>query len=290
MARKFILIVAMVMAAIMAKSQFLWKISGKGVEHDSYVLGTHHVAPLWMLDSIAGFDEAFSSCEQVYGEVKMSEAGAAMAAKMQKYMMAPEDSLLTSLYDEDELKVVDAAVRKYFNVPVGQLAMMKPAALMTQVAVILSAKAFDGFNPEKQIDGVVQQMAKGRHMEINGFETVEEQLHLLFDTPVAEQAEDLLEMFKEEQRYVDFSRRLADLYVHQDIDGLYEMMLDPEFGMTEAETAVMMNDRNERWIEQLKTILPEKSTFIVVGAGHLPGDKGLLSLLKKEGYSVTPVR
>ena len=74
MTRKIIFIVAIAMIAFAANSQILWKISGNGLEHDSYVMGTHHVAPLWMLDSIAGFNEAFSSCVQVYGEVEMEEA------------------------------------------------------------------------------------------------------------------------------------------------------------------------------------------------------------------------
>lgn len=290
MTRKFIFIVAIAMIAFAANSQILWKISGKGLEHDSYVMGTHHVAPLWMLDSIAGFNEAFSSCVQVFGEVEMEEAGIEMAVRMQKYMMAPKDSLLTSLYDKEDLRVLETGVRKYFNVPVEQVAMLKPAVLMTQVAVMLSAEAFEGFNPEKPIDGVIQEMAKEQNKAVNGFETAEEQLHLLFDTPIAEQADDLLAMFKEEQKYIDFSRRLADLYVTQDLNGLYEVMLDPEFGMTEAEVAVLMENRNERWMEQLKSILPKKATFIVVGAGHLPGEKGLLSLLQEEGYEVTPVR
>ena len=283
MTRKIIFIVTIAMIAFAANSQILWKISGNGLEHDSYVMGTHHVAPLWMLDSIAGFNEAFSSCVQVYGEVEMEEAGIEMAVRMQKYMIAPKDSLLTSLYDKEELRVLETGVRKYFNVPVEQVAMLKPAALMTQIAVMLSAEAFEGFNPEKPIDGVIQEMAKEQNKAVNGFETAEEQLHLLFDTPIAEQAEDLLAMFKEEQKYIDF-------YVTQDLNGLYEVMLDPEFGMTEAEAAVLMENRNERWMEQLKSILPKKATFIVVGAGHLPGEKGLLSLLQEEGYEVTPMR
>ena len=290
MTRKIIFIVAIAMIAFAANSQILWKISGNGLEHDSYVMGTHHVAPLWMLDSIAGFNEAFSSCVQVYGEVEMEEAGIEMAVRMQKYMIAPKDSLLTSLYDKEELRVLETGVRKYFNVPVEQVAMLKPAALMTQIAVMLSAEAFEGFNPEKPIDGVIQEMAKEQNKAVNGFETAEEQLHLLFDTPIAEQAEDLLAMFKEEQKYIDFSRRLSDLYVTQDLNGLYEVMLDPEFGMTEAEAAVLMENRNERWMERLKSILPKKATFIVVGAWHLPGEKGLLSLLQEEGYEVTPMR
>ena len=41
--------------------------------------------------------------------------------------------------------------------------------------------------------------------------------------------------------------------------------------------------------QKLKELLPEKSILIAVGAGHLPGEKGVINLLRKEGYEVTPV-
>ena len=43
-------------------------------------------------------------------------------------------------------------------------------------------------------------------------------------------------------------------------------------------------------MKKLKSILPERPVTIAVGAGHLPGDNGLLDLLRKEGYTVKPVK
>lgn len=40
--------------ALNANAQLLWKISGNGQEKPSYILGTHHLAPLSIKDSIAG--------------------------------------------------------------------------------------------------------------------------------------------------------------------------------------------------------------------------------------------
>ena len=45
----------------------------------------------------------------------------------------------------------------------------------------------------------------------------------------------------------------------------------------------------ETVIVKLKTLLADKALVIAVGAGHLPGEKGLINLLRKEGYTVTPV-
>lgn len=36
-------------------------------------------------------------------------------------------------------------------------------------------------------------------------------------------------------------------------------------------------------------LLPAASVLIAVGAGHLPGEKGLISLLRQKGYTVEPV-
>ncbi|MEO5892360.1 MAG: TraB/GumN family protein, partial [Ferruginibacter sp.] len=43
------------------------------------------------------------------------------------------------------------------------------------------------------------------------------------------------------------------------------------------------------WVNQLKTIMKTESVFVAVGAGHLVGNEGLISLLKKEGYVLKPI-
>jgi uncharacterized protein len=52
---------------------------------------------------------------------------------------------------------------------------------------------------------------------------------------------------------------------------------------------VLLTNRNRNWVVKLNTLLKDKALVIAVGAGHLPGDKGLINLLRKEGYTLTPV-
>jgi uncharacterized protein YbaP (TraB family) len=49
-------------------------------------------------------------------------------------------------------------------------------------------------------------------------------------------------------------------------------------------------DRNANWAKKLENLLPEKGLVIAVGAGHLPGKKGVINLLREAGYKVEPVR
>ena len=52
----------------------------------------------------------------------------------------------------------------------------------------------------------------------------------------------------------------------------------------------LIYNRNAVWAKKLQELMPAKSILVVVGAGHLPGEKGLIDLLQKAGYSVQPVK
>lgn len=64
-------------------------------------------------------------------------------------------------------------------------------------------------------------------------------------------------------------------------------------GITKEETGKFMQailiDRNKKWMKHLPALMQGKSSFIAVGAVHLPYEYGLINLLRKEGYTVKPV-
>ena len=82
---------------------------------------------------------------------------------------------------------------------------------------------------------------------------------------------------------------MCDVYMKQDLDSIFKLMQDPELSFTPEEMNRLVNNRNHNWSQQLKDILPQQPTFIVVGGGHLPGSNGLIELLRKQGFTVTPV-
>ena len=64
--KKILGILLFIGIALNANAQLLWKISGNGLEKPSYILGTHHLAPLSIKDSIAGLPQAVDCTSQVY--------------------------------------------------------------------------------------------------------------------------------------------------------------------------------------------------------------------------------
>ena len=78
-------------------------------------------------------------------------------------------------------------------------------------------------------------------------------------------------------------------YKNQQLKEIENSLNNTEFDMEENQD-LLLNNRNKNWVQQLKDIMEKESAFIAVGAGHLVGKQGLIELLKKEGYIVTPLK
>ena len=77
----------------------------------------------------------------------------------------------------------------------------------------------------------------------------------------------------------------------QDLDKIQAVLEDPELsGEGSDEMDALLYSRNRNWVEKLITIMPERACLVCVGAGHLPGEQGLLQLLRNAGYTVEPVQ
>lgn len=106
--KKFVMTLTAVLAVTLsAQAQLLWKISGNGIEKPSYIVGTHHVAPIGMQDSIPGLMKALQATDQVWGELVMSEMASPQGmVELQKYMAAPADSTLNVLLSPAQIDSV----------------------------------------------------------------------------------------------------------------------------------------------------------------------------------------
>ncbi len=282
----------MIFATFGAKAQVLYKVSGNGANGDSYVMGTHHFAPSSMLSDIKGFDAALNGVEAIYGEVEEGELNEEKVQQLaKKYGEAPSDSTLSKVLTPDQFKLLDEIVKKYTNnmLTADKFDTMTPAIVGMQISALQTLAAFPEFNPADQIDTKIQKMGKKQKKSTGGLETAEDQLKLLFGAPVSVQAASLVRSLSQDMYATLAAKRLAELYAVQDIDGMLTLMNDPLLGMTSDEAARMIFNRNDNWMRQIPSLIAEKPIMFVVGAGHLPGERGLLALLKKAGYEVTPV-
>lgn len=289
--KKVLLTLVMISVSLGLSAQRLWKISGNGLEKPSYIFGTHHLAPASMADSTAGFAEALAAVDRVYGEVDMSLAMAPAAQmKIASMIMAPADSTLSKVFTAEELAEIDAYLQRAVG-PAMTAAMFesyRPIMIDITLEMAMMKRILPDADPTNSLDGHIQQLARAEGKEVGGLETVEFQSALLYGSSIADQAASLLRTVRSGRDPLADSRMLYARYAEGDLDGLMTVM-DRASAMTPEEVDAMLYNRNSAWVNFLIGILPATSIMIVVGAGHLPGERGVINLLRKAGFSVNPV-
>lgn len=293
--KSFIGAIIFICVALSANAQLLWKVSGNGITQPSYIVGTHHLAPISIKDNIAGLQKALDETQQVYGELKMSDIQApATMQKMQKMMMIESDTTLTSLLSPTDYETANKFCKENLMMDLSMVPKLKPAFLLNTIAVAAYIKHIGNFNPQEQIDTYFQTQATQKGKKVNGLETPDFQFNLLYNGyPLQRQAQLLMCTLNNIDNEVDNLKKLTDAYMKQDLNTMLKIseerrndQCDPLPGEEDA----MIYNRNKAWTKQLPTIMQAAPTFVAVGALHLPGEKGLLNLLKKQGYKVEPVK
>lgn len=148
--KSFIGAVIFICVALSANAQLLWKVSGNELSAPSYVMGTHHLAPFSIMDSIAGLRQAMRETQQVYGELKMSELELpATMQLMQKSMMIDSDTTLTTLFSPEDYATVNKFCKENMMMDLAMAPKLKPAFLLNNIVVMAYVKHIGKFNPQE---------------------------------------------------------------------------------------------------------------------------------------------
>lgn len=266
----------------------LWKVTGKGLKQPSYIFGTIHMICADDAQLSASMKTVIKSVDEIYLEVDMDDM-MQMFSLMGKMKMN-DGATLRSLLSEADYELV----KEYFNekgsmLPFSMLETFKPL-----LATSLIAQSSGECESMSAMETVIMGAAKDNKKEIKGLESMAYQAGILDSIPYKAQADLLVQSIKSETAVEKGTEsasdmtKLFDAYKSQDLEVLENLMIKSEAGLGEYMDLLLFK-RNHNWIEKMKEILPAKSVLIAVGAGHLPGDEGVLNLLKKEGYTVEPI-
>ncbi|MCK0114719.1 TraB/GumN family protein [Gelidibacter sp. F63206] len=257
----------------------LWKIEGDEIK-TSYLFGTMHLIPekdFILKDKVK---TAFDSSELLVLELDMSHPEFMEDMMAQAYLEPGTE--LKSFMDDSEYELLDNFLKEKTGIGMQMYNTMKPFMLMS---VVLMASV-DG--PLASFEMTLMQMAKESDKQIKGLETIATQVGVFDATPYERQLDDLLDMIKNLDESTALFNTMAQLYISEDIDALYGYMDDYMNGDLEM-MARFLDERNNNWIPEISKFSKEFSTFYGVGAAHLAGVQGVINLLRKAGYTVTPV-
>ena len=292
----------LLLATLTSSAQLLYRISGGKLAKPSYVVGTFHLASASFADKIPGVKEAIQNTDQVYGELKWDDMLNPDSLKnMQRSMFLPEGKTLEGVLGKASYDKLSAYLKKTMGagldnpIVAQQMGHLVPSVLATQLQLLQYMTQHMGeFDPTNTIDSYFQTQAKANNEPIGGLETMTFQGDVLYRSATLERQKTLLDCFLDNTAYyADLYDRMAKAYFAQDLNALAQI-LDEKFNATcdatPEEQAVLIDRRNVDWVKKMPAIMEAKPTLFVVGAGHLPGEHGLLSLLKAAGYNVEEIK
>lgn len=281
----------MAIISVAASAQLLWRVQYPGSDNVSYVLGTHHLAPVAMLDSIPGLREAMAGIDTVYGEIDMAKMPEAdNVAMLKAAVIAPADSTLEVLLTGAQLDSLGSVMTRVSGMKMTghMLSSLKPVAVRTTILTMMMPRLVKGAVAGQSIDNAIQIEAHNAGKVVRGLETIQQQTDLLYNTPLARQAEELVEFIENIDEQTALLKEVTDAYMRQDFPELARLLLSDK-SMSASEASRLIYDRNLAWTTMLNPVLKDQRALIAVGAAHLAGPFGVLEKLRRYGYDVTPV-
>ena len=267
-----------------ANNTLLWRISGKNIVQPSYLFGTMHMLCADDIDLSDSLINAIRKADNVYLELDMDNVFEMMAA-MTKMKMR-NDTTLSDLLSKEEYE----KVKNYFKensslIPFSMLETYKP---LLAASMIMEQQAGNCGNMIS-MEQLIMKEAKKNDVGIKGMETMEYQMSIFDSIPYGFQARQLVKMVEGgNQNEASEMETLTKAYRDQQLDKMEELTKNEDMGIKNFADMLLYN-RNANWAKKLDGLMPGKSLVVAVGAGHLPGDKGVISLLRKAGYKVEPV-
>lgn len=303
------------------KDGMLWEISGNGLSHKSYLFGTMHGdGHNYKLEEIF---TAFPQLREILGNVSCiyleqskdfndsavvadCVASASVFVKADEandYNALPLDESYRGLYDSREkFRLVD----NFFSEKLrrSSYTQFKPAYWVER----LRLNRMKGNAKAVSVDDCLYHYALQKNIKVSGLETYEESARTLVEATrdsgeylksLKEQAADLYDAIVQMEKVaqmekiaqmekVSASTSSYEMYLSGDLEKLYTKNLS--FIPNEVYEQKMGAERNNRWLRKIEDILKDRTCLIAVGAMHLPGDKGLIALLRDKGYNVQPAR
>ncbi|MFA5901695.1 MAG: TraB/GumN family protein [Hyphomicrobium sp.] len=272
----------------------LWKIDKEGLP-TSYLFGTVHLTDPRVTTLSPATKDAIKDSKVIALEVSdISEtATSTVIAKSAPLVMFTDGRRLDGMLTPSEYETVKKIIGRS-GMPPDLAGMFKPwiVTLILSVSDCERTKVQAG---ERVLDMKIAEMGKSRGMEVIGLETIPQQLEALAAVPEQQQLDMLRSSLRFSDRTNDMMETLVQLYLTRRISAAlpFQIALARQAGIGDEAFAgfqqKLIYERNEKMKAVADPLLEKGGAFIAVGALHLPGDHGLVELLRQSGYTVTKI-
>lgn len=272
----------------------LWKIEKEG-RPASYLFGTVHLTDERVTNLSPAVNAALNEAKVVALEVSdlSEDATASVIAQSAPLVMFTDGRRLDTLLSNTEYDAVKSIIGRS-GMPVDLAALFKPW-IVTMILSVSDCERTKVQQGARVLDMKIAEIGKARGLEVVGLETIPAQLEALAAVPEEQQLDMLRASLKFADRTDDLMETLVQLYIGRKITAAmpFQIALAKQAGVSDQAFVgfqeKLLVERNEKMSVVAEPLLDKGGVFIAVGALHLPGDKGLVALLRQAGYSVSPL-
>jgi uncharacterized protein YbaP (TraB family) len=266
----------------MKKSSLLWKIEGPGLSAPSYIFGTMHMIE----KEYYFFPEKVEKLLLETEELVMELPGLPSREESMALLKLKEGSFFDYFNKEQSDSLFQWASA---NLSMKETLFRKTMDSMKPFVFVQLATQWKFFGNMESYEQVFESLALTNKIPISGLETVADQMRIFDNLTKEQQTEMVMESIRNSEKIMQQTREMEQLYVDQNVDVLYMNILKAESVIVDEQSA-FLDDRNSRWIPLIQQRMQKHPIFIAVGSGHLGGPNGVVRLLQREGYTLTPIR
>jgi uncharacterized protein YbaP (TraB family) len=253
----------------------LWRIEGNGLSKPCYLFGTIH---LTSRDLFNFSDSLYAALEASDGFAMEVDPDTLVNSIMKDAVQLARKKILKDLVKKNDLQKIDNKISKSFGIHVDSLTKLQAYLLKMKLS---QPKARKDDMPTF-VDAYLYGLARDQGKNIAGLEKPEDQMNFL------EQEADKFdpsELASDNEKSLDYTDYLLKAYKAEDLDQIRMMASDAGDSMEVA----TLRKRNLVMRHSMDSLFKTGRFFVAVGAAHLPGDSGLIHLLREEGFQVFPV-
>ena len=268
------------LASFFANSQLLYEIKSKDGQHTSYLFGTIHMMPKEQFNIDSTLTAAFNKSSVIAMEVDLN-MDLAQKIELAKETILPEGKTLRNICTDAQYQLIYTYALDSMHMSKKKFKRYSRLKPFFFSSVMLQESLEDTKSYELEFG----EMAKKGSKKTMGLESIQVQMQTINTVSLEDQVRMLIDGMNQTQGY----DAMLSNYLSESIDALYIDIITESEGFPNF-VENFLNKRNTQWIPVITDQIERENTFIAVGAGHLPGPKGVLELLRAQGYSLTPIR
>ncbi|HMQ47183.1 MAG TPA: TraB/GumN family protein [Saprospiraceae bacterium] len=256
------------------KQSLLWKLTPPDrALTPSYLFGTMHVNDIKVFKGIDQITARLEQCEALALEFNLEDISSSVNPM-------PYLKPLDMLIPVKKFQKLRHVLLRTIDIDIQQMRFLSPMAMVN----LINDQLFTQMMPVS-LDQYLFDYAKSEHKEILGIESFQEQIAIMQHIPIDYQIKSLLWIGSHFSQHRKGLYKMIDWYQKGDLRQLYRSAK----GNAHELRPLLLYHRNAIMAERIGGMIREKTIFCAIGAGHLPGEKGVLRLLKKQGIKIKAI-